>query len=72
MPEAASLSRPADIRHGRFAPVVTRFLTYRPDLASATLGYCDAVRRHPLVDEWYATVPGESDAWLVPACENPA
>jgi glutathione S-transferase len=55
-----------------FAPVVTRFLTYRPDLLPATLDYCDAVRRHPLVDEWYAAVPAESDAWLIPTYENPS
>ncbi len=36
-----------------FAPVVGRFLTYEPELSAESLAYCEAVRTHPLVDEWY-------------------
>jgi glutathione S-transferase len=55
-----------------YAPVVARFLAYRPELSPATRGYCDAVRAHPLVDAWYAAVPGEPDSWLIAKYENPA
>ncbi len=55
-----------------YAPVVTRFLSYRPDLSPETSSYCDAVRAQPLVSAWYDAVPAESDAWLVEAYENPA
>ncbi len=36
-----------------YAPVVTRLLTYLPPIAPDTLAYCEAVRAHPLVAEWY-------------------
>ena len=36
-----------------YAPVVTRFLTWQPDLSPASRAYCDAVRAHPLVAAWY-------------------
>lgn len=46
-----------------FAPVVARFLTWRPELADDTLAYCAAVRAHPLVDRWYADAAAEPEAW---------
>ena len=46
-----------------FAPVVTRFLTFRPDIAADTQGYCDAVRAHPLMERWYADAAAEPLAW---------
>jgi len=42
-----------------YAPVVTRFLTWRPDLSAATLAYCAAVRAHPLMEEWYRAAAAE-------------
>ena len=36
-----------------YAPVVARFLTYGAPLAADSRAYCDAVRDHPLVAEWY-------------------
>ncbi len=48
-----------------FAPVVTRFLTWRPDLSAASLAYMNAVRAFPLVDEWYADAAKEPEDWLV-------
>ena len=53
-----------------FAPVVTRFLTWKPEITSATQAYCDAVRAHPLMDEWYRDAAAESDSWLQPDYEN--
>jgi glutathione S-transferase len=48
-----------------FAPVVTRLLTWRPEISAATRAYCDAVRAHPLVDEWYRDALEEPDSWCL-------
>ena len=55
-----------------YAPMVTRFLTWCPEIGAATLAYCEAVRAHPLVSEWYSGAAAEPDAWLLPDYENPA
>ena len=54
-----------------FAPVVTRFLTWQPELSATTRGYCDVVRAHPLVDQWYRDAAAEPAEWLVEHYENP-
>jgi glutathione S-transferase len=54
-----------------YAPVVTRFLTWRPELSAGSLAYCSAVRAHPLVDEWYRRAAAEPEAWLLPDYETP-
>ena len=48
-----------------FAPVVTRFLTWKPDLTADTLAYCEAIRAHPLMAEWYGDAAREPAEWLV-------
>ena len=48
-----------------YAPVVARFLTYRPELSAASAAYCDAVRAHPLVTSWYDAAAQEPDSWLL-------
>lgn len=53
-----------------FAPVVTRLLTWAPDIAADTRAYCEAVRAHPLVDRWYALAAAEPEAWRLPHYEN--
>jgi len=53
-----------------YAPVVARFLTYRPALSAATLAYCDAVRAHPLVAQWYQEALQEPEDWRLPKYEN--
>jgi len=53
-----------------YAPVVTRFLTWRPKLGPATHAYCEAVRVHPLVSAWYDGAATEPDDWLLPDYEN--
>lgn len=53
-----------------FAPVVTRFLTWRPEISAATRGYCDAVRAHPLIAEWYDGAAAEPTEWLLPDYEK--
>ncbi len=46
-----------------YAPVVARFLTYRPGLSAGAEAYCAAVRAHPLVDRWYAEAAREPAEW---------
>ena len=46
-----------------YAPVVARFLTYRPQLSAETLAYCEAVRAQPLVARWYDEAASEPAAW---------
>jgi glutathione S-transferase len=48
-----------------YAPVVARFLTWKPELTEATLAYCNAVRAHKLVAEWYDAAAAEPAEWLV-------
>jgi glutathione S-transferase len=48
-----------------FAPVVTRFLTWRPELSATTLDYCRAVRAYPLVSAWYEAAASEPADWLI-------
>ena len=55
-----------------YAPVATRFLTYRPPLGSESEEYCSAVRAHPLVANWYDAAAAEPSEWLLEAYENPA
>lgn len=55
-----------------YAPVVTRFLTWQPDLSAASRAYVDAVRAHPLMERWYAEAAAEPAAWLLDKYENPA
>lgn len=82
--EAAWREARAASGHGRFlfgaefgladamyAPVVTRFLTWKPELAADTLDYVHAVRAHPLMARWYAEALAEPAAWLLDKYENP-
>jgi len=54
-----------------FAPVVTRFLTWKPVLGADTQRYMAAVRAHPLMERWYAEALAEPAAWLLGKYENP-
>ena len=55
-----------------FAPVVARFLTYRPSLSPVAEAYCAAVRAHPLVAEWYDAAAREPAAWFIDQYERVA
>jgi glutathione S-transferase len=46
-----------------YAPVVTRFLTWAPELTEASRAYVAAVRAHPLVDRWYREAEAEPAEW---------
>jgi glutathione S-transferase len=54
-----------------YAPVVTRLLTWRPEIGAETRAYCDAVRAHPLVTAWYDAAAAEPAEWLLPDYEDP-
>ena len=54
-----------------YAPVVTRFLTWKPELSNWTATYCAAMRAHPLIAEWYDAAAQEPDDWLIEAYETP-
>jgi glutathione S-transferase len=53
-----------------YAPVVTRLLTWRPEISAETQAYCAAVRAHPLVAEWYDAAAREPEDWLVESYER--
>jgi glutathione S-transferase len=53
-----------------YAPVVARFLSYRPELSEPAKAYCAAVRAHPLLAEWYDTAATEPADWLLPQYES--
>jgi glutathione S-transferase len=53
-----------------FAPVVARFLTYRPELSPGAAAYCQAVRAHALVAEWYDEAAREPAAWRLAKYES--
>jgi glutathione S-transferase len=53
-----------------YAPVVTRFLTWRPEISAGTRSYCDAVRGHPLASAWYEGAAAEPAEWLLPDYEK--
>jgi glutathione S-transferase len=55
-----------------YAPVVARFLTWKPELSPTSHAYVAAVRAHPLVDRWYREAAVEPAEWLLPKYENPA
>lgn len=53
-----------------YAPMVTRFLTWQPEISTATRAYCEAVRAHPLIAEWYAAAAAEPDEWKLEPYET--
>lgn len=55
-----------------YAPVATRFLTWKPELSAPSMAYVEAVRAHPLVAEWYDLARAEPAEWLLDKYENPA
>jgi glutathione S-transferase len=53
-----------------FAPVCARFLTWQPELSTKSRAYVDAVRAHPLVDQWYHDAAAEPQEWQLPKYEE--
>jgi glutathione S-transferase len=54
-----------------FAPVVARFLSWKPALSADSAAYCAAVRAHPLVADWYDGAAAEPEDWLIEGYETP-
>jgi glutathione S-transferase len=55
-----------------YAPVVTRFITWQPELSTTSHAYMAAMRAHPLMERWYAEAAAEPEAWRLEKYENPA
>lgn len=53
-----------------FAPIVSRFLSYGVNPSPESRAYMDAVRAHPLVDEWYQLAAQEPKEWRQPRFEG--
>jgi len=53
-----------------FAPVVSRLISYAVELSQRAGAYRDAVRAHPLVEEWYAGAAAEPVAWRLDKYES--
>jgi len=53
-----------------YAPVVTRFLTWRPRISAESAAYVAAVRAHPLVAAWYDDAALEPEDWLIAEYER--
>jgi glutathione S-transferase len=53
-----------------YAPIVARFITYAPPLSAGAKAYCDAVRAHPLVANWYELAAKEPASWQIEKYES--
>jgi len=53
-----------------FAPIAARLLTYAPPLSAGAKAYCDAVRAHPLVANWYGLAENEPVSWQLEKYES--
>jgi glutathione S-transferase len=53
-----------------YAPVVARFLSYHPALSAGSAGYCQAVRGHSLMQQWYEAAAAEPEAWRLAHYES--
>jgi glutathione S-transferase len=60
------------IADAMYAPVVTRFITWAPDLAEDSRRYVALMRAHPLMERWYAEAAAEPLAWRRDKYETPA
>jgi len=54
-----------------FAPVVWRFLTWKPALSEASETYVRAMRTHPLMVRWHEEATREPADWRLPKYETP-
>jgi glutathione S-transferase len=54
-----------------YAPVVARFLTYRPQLSAVARQYCQTIRDTALMARWYDAAALEPQAWHLASYEQP-
>lgn len=57
------------IADAMYAPVVFRFMTYRPTLSPVAQAYADAMLAHPLMAEWLEKARDEPKDWHLPKME---
>jgi glutathione S-transferase len=53
-----------------YAPVVARLLTYAQPVSAGARAYCEAVRAHPLVANWYELAANEPASWQLEKYES--
>jgi glutathione S-transferase len=53
-----------------YAPVVARFLSYHPPLSDLSHAYCQSIRSHELVCQWYNDAAAEPLSWRLDRYEN--
>ncbi len=53
-----------------FAPVVSRLISYGVTLSERSSAYRDAVRAHPLIEQWYRAAAAEPAAWRLDRYES--
>lgn len=53
-----------------YAPVAARFISYAPVLAETSRTYIAAIRRHPLIEEWYRLAAAEPLSWRLDKYET--
>jgi glutathione S-transferase len=53
-----------------YAPVVARFLSYHPPLSDTSRVYCQDVRSHQLVQQWYDDAAAEPLTWRLARYED--
>lgn len=58
------------IADAMYAPEVTRFATYAPELSLGAAAYCGAVRAHPLVQAWLEAAKREPETWRIAKFET--
>jgi glutathione S-transferase len=52
-----------------YAPVVSRFVTWEPELDAATRAYVDAVWNHPFMVDWRRAA--DAEPWIIERYETP-
>ena len=50
------------IADAMYAPMVSRFTTYQPDLGPVAAAYVDAVNAHPAMIEWVEAARAEPES----------
>ena len=53
-----------------FAPVAARLISYQVALGAVARAYRDAVRAHPLLEEWYRAAAVEPAGWRLDKYED--
>ena len=55
-----------------YAPVVSRFVTWEPELPADAKAYVAAVWNHPLLQQWQRDAAAEPESWALPKYDSAA